>query len=149
MPPLPMYPAFSPPIRSIGWGEPGLYPSTSVHGRIATPNLDAFGRSGMVFDQAYAGYTVCAPSRTTLMTGYHSGHFAKYQLLGTSLAVSCTCLVWYHIQLPMVSFIISQSINFPFCPTSTFQTCDSWHDGIPYDAARASLLNLATFLCDR
>ena len=68
-------------------GEPGLYPSTSEHGTISTPNLDAFGQSGMVFDQAYAGYTVCAPSRTTLMTGYHSGHFTKYGLPGTSFPV--------------------------------------------------------------
>ena len=27
----------------MGWGEPGLYPSTSQHGRITTPNLDKFG----------------------------------------------------------------------------------------------------------
>ena len=54
----------------MGWGEPGLYPSTSQHGRISTPNLDEFGRSGMRFTNAYAGYTVCAPSRTTLMTGF-------------------------------------------------------------------------------
>jgi arylsulfatase A-like enzyme len=29
----------------------------------------------MQFTDAYAGYSVCAPSRRTLMTGYHTGHF--------------------------------------------------------------------------
>jgi arylsulfatase A len=39
----------------MGWGEPGLYPSESPNGRISTPHLDAFGRDGMVFTNAYAG----------------------------------------------------------------------------------------------
>ena len=30
----------------------GLYPAESPHGRIATPNLDRFGREGLVFWQA-------------------------------------------------------------------------------------------------
>ena len=42
----------------LGWGEVGLYNSTSEHGRIATPNLDQFGREGTIFTDAYAGYTV-------------------------------------------------------------------------------------------
>ena len=46
-------------IDDMGWGEPGLYPSTSPHGRISTPNLDKFGQEGIQFTHAYAGYTVC------------------------------------------------------------------------------------------
>merc|ERR1719399_1945769 len=72
----------------LGWGEPGLYPSTSPHGRIATPNLDEFGREGIVFKQAYAGYTVCAPSRTTFFTGRHSGKFVEHGLNGESISPS-------------------------------------------------------------
>jgi len=72
----------------LGWGEPGLYPSTSPHGRIATPNLDKFGNEGVVFKQAYAGYTVCAPSRTTLFTGRHSGKFVEHGLSGTTITPS-------------------------------------------------------------
>ena len=67
----------------MGYGEVGLFPAGSKHGRISTPNLDQFGREGMQFTNAYAGYTVCAPSRTTLMTGYHSGHFGREGLSGT------------------------------------------------------------------
>jgi len=57
----------------LGYGEVGLYPATSEHGRIATPNLDTFGKEGVRFTQAYAGYTVCGPSRMTFFTGRHSG----------------------------------------------------------------------------
>jgi len=67
----------------MGWGEPGLYPSTSPHGRISTPHLDAFGKSGVQFTEAYAGYTVCAPSRATLMTGFHVGHFEREGIGGS------------------------------------------------------------------
>eukprot|EP01063_Lacrimia_lanifica_P027251 TRINITY_DN3802_c0_g1_i2.p1 TRINITY_DN3802_c0_g1~~TRINITY_DN3802_c0_g1_i2.p1 ORF type:complete len:472 (+),score=153.99 TRINITY_DN3802_c0_g1_i2:56-1471(+) len=72
-------------LDDLGWGEIGLYPAGSAHGRIATPNMDAFGEGAMRFSDAYAGYTVCAPSRTTLMTGRHSGEFVKYGLLGTEI----------------------------------------------------------------
>lgn len=44
--------------------------------RILTPNVDKLAAEGMRFTDAYAGYSVCAPSRRTLMTGYHVGHFA-------------------------------------------------------------------------
>ena len=36
----------------MGWGEPGIYPAGSDHGRIATPHLDAFGKSGIQFTNA-------------------------------------------------------------------------------------------------
>src|SRR3954453_23875937 len=42
----------------------------------STPNIDRIAREGMKFTQAYAGCTVCAPSRSVLMTGYHMGHTA-------------------------------------------------------------------------
>lgn len=70
----------------LGYGEVGVYPAGSAHGRLATPNLDRFASSGMRFTDAYAGYTVCAPSRTTLMTGFHSGHFTQQGLSGTAIS---------------------------------------------------------------
>lgn len=42
--------------------------------KIKTPNIDRLAAEGMRFTQAYSGNPVCAPSRCTLMTGYHSGH---------------------------------------------------------------------------
>src|SRR5215813_5631836 len=41
---------------------------------IKTPNLDAMAKEGTRFTQAYCGTSVCAPSRTSLLTGRHTGH---------------------------------------------------------------------------
>ena len=41
---------------------------------IKTPNLDRMAKEGTRFTQGYCGTTVCAPSRSSLMTGLHSGH---------------------------------------------------------------------------
>jgi arylsulfatase A-like enzyme len=41
---------------------------------IKTPNLDRMAAEGTRYMQAYCGTTVCAPSRTSLMTGLHMGH---------------------------------------------------------------------------
>jgi arylsulfatase A-like enzyme len=54
----------------LGYGDVGCYGQQ----RIRTPNLDRMAREGMRFTQAYAGSTVCAPSRCVLMTGLHTGH---------------------------------------------------------------------------
>jgi arylsulfatase A-like enzyme len=54
----------------LGYGDLGCYGQK----RIATPNIDRLAAEGMRFRQAYAGCTVCAPSRCALMTGKHSGH---------------------------------------------------------------------------
>lgn len=54
----------------LGYGHLGCYGQT----KIRTPNLDRMAAEGMRYTQAYAGCTVCAPSRSTLMTGLHTGH---------------------------------------------------------------------------
>lgn len=54
----------------LGYGDIGCYGQS----RIETPNLDRAAAEGMQFMQAYAGSTVCMPSRCALMTGLHSGH---------------------------------------------------------------------------
>src|SRR5438876_54997 len=54
----------------LGYGDLGCYGQK----RILTPNLDRISGEGMRFTQAYAGSTVCAPSRCALMTGLHTGH---------------------------------------------------------------------------
>ncbi|SMP78886.1 Arylsulfatase A [Neorhodopirellula lusitana] len=41
---------------------------------IQTPNLDRMAAEGTRYTQAYAGSSVCAPSRSSLMTGLHMGH---------------------------------------------------------------------------
>ena len=54
----------------LGYGDLGCYGQK----RIRTPNLDRMAAEGMRFTQFYAGSTVCAPSRCSLMTGLHTGH---------------------------------------------------------------------------
>ena len=41
---------------------------------IQTPNLDRMAAEGTRYTQAYCGDSICAPSRTSLMTGLHTGH---------------------------------------------------------------------------
>jgi arylsulfatase A-like enzyme len=54
----------------LGYGDLGCYGQK----KIATPQLDRLAAEGMRFTQFYAGSTVCAPSRSVLMTGLHLGH---------------------------------------------------------------------------
>ena len=42
--------------------------------KFLTPNIDKLAKDGMFFSQHYSGSTVCAPSRSSLMTGQHTGH---------------------------------------------------------------------------
>jgi len=41
---------------------------------IKTPNIDRMAAEGTRYTQGYCGTSVCAPSRTALMTGLHMGH---------------------------------------------------------------------------
>jgi arylsulfatase A-like enzyme len=41
---------------------------------LKTPNIDRMATEGMRFTQALAGAPVCAPTRSVLMTGQHTGH---------------------------------------------------------------------------
>eukprot|EP00756_Hemistasia_phaeocysticola_P040049 Hpha_TRINITY_DN16844_c1_g2::TRINITY_DN16844_c1_g2_i1::g.152641::m.152641 len=63
----------------LGYGDVSVYPNPTKRGRLDTPRLEQLASEGMTFTDAYAGYSVCAPSRTTLMTGRHSGHFTPTQ----------------------------------------------------------------------
>jgi arylsulfatase A-like enzyme len=56
----------------LGYGHLGCYGQK----KIATPQLDRLAAGGMRFTQFYAGSAVCAPSRSVLMQGLHSGHSA-------------------------------------------------------------------------
>jgi len=54
----------------LGYGDLGCYGQQ----KILTPMLDKLAEEGTRFTQAYAGSTVCAPSRCCLMTGLHNGY---------------------------------------------------------------------------
>jgi arylsulfatase A len=56
----------------MGYGDAGCYGQKLIQ----TPNIDRLAAEGVRFTQAYAGTTVCAPTRCALMTGQHLGHAA-------------------------------------------------------------------------
>jgi arylsulfatase A-like enzyme len=53
----------------LGYGELGCFGQQVIR----TPHLDRMAAEGLRFTQFYAGATVCAPSRSVLMTGLHHG----------------------------------------------------------------------------
>ena len=57
-------------VDDMGYHDLGCYGSKTIK----TPNIDRMAEEGMRFTDAYSGATVCAPARSTLMTGYHLGH---------------------------------------------------------------------------
>ena len=54
----------------LGYGEIGPYGQKLI----ATPHLDTMAMEGKKFTRFFSGSTVCAPSRSVLMTGLHTGH---------------------------------------------------------------------------
>ena len=54
----------------LGYGELGVYGQKHIE----TPNIDQLANSGMMFMNHYSGAPVCAPARSVLLTGMHSGN---------------------------------------------------------------------------
>ncbi len=54
----------------LGYGDLSCYGQK----KFSTPNIDRLATEGMLFTQHYTGCTVSAPSRSSLMTGQHTGH---------------------------------------------------------------------------
>lgn len=57
-------------VDDLGYGDLSCYGQQ----KFQTPNIDRMAAEGMLFTQHYAGCTVSAPSRASLMTGLHTGH---------------------------------------------------------------------------
>lgn len=54
----------------LGYGDLGCYGQQ----KIETPHIDQLASQGTRFTQFYSGSTVCAPARSSFMTGQHTGH---------------------------------------------------------------------------
>ena len=78
--------AFSEPLKrppniililadDMGFNDLSLYNGGAGDGSLMTPNIDALGLEGVIFDNGYAANAVCAPSRATIMTGRYSTRF--------------------------------------------------------------------------
>ncbi|MBM3957360.1 MAG: arylsulfatase, partial [Gemmatimonadetes bacterium] len=57
-------------LDDLGYGDLGCYGQEHIQ----TPNIDRAAAEGLRFTDCYAGGTVCAPSRSVLMTGLDTGH---------------------------------------------------------------------------
>ncbi|MGE0126986.1 MAG: arylsulfatase [Blastocatellales bacterium] len=73
----------------LGYGDLSCYGQQ----KFKTPNIDSLAAEGLRFTQYYAGSTVCAPSRSALMTGQHTGHTrirgnARHPLLPEDVTVA-------------------------------------------------------------
>ncbi|HET9747626.1 MAG TPA: arylsulfatase [Chitinophagaceae bacterium] len=56
----------------LGYGDLSCYGQQ----KFETPNIDKLAKEGMKFTQFYSGSTVCAPARSSFLTGLHTGHTA-------------------------------------------------------------------------
>ena len=54
----------------LGYGDLSCYGQE----RFQTPNIDSLAADGVIFTRHYAGTSVSAPSRSSLITGLHTGH---------------------------------------------------------------------------
>ena len=57
-------------VDDLGYENLGCYGQK----KIQTPNIDKIAQEGVRFTDCYSGSTICAPSRSVLMTGQHTGH---------------------------------------------------------------------------
>ncbi len=67
----------------LGYGDLGCYGQKVIQ----TPRLDRMAAEGIQFRNMYAGCTVCAPSRSVLMTGQHMGHTHVRGNAGSDMAI--------------------------------------------------------------
>lgn len=57
-------------VDDMGYRNLGCYGSKTI----LTPSIDKMSSEGIKFTDCYSGDSVCAPARSTLMTGAHIGH---------------------------------------------------------------------------
>ena len=59
--------------------------------KIKTPNIDSLAEEGLKFNRHYSGSCVCAPSRSSLLTGLHTGHAPIRGNLGSMFGKEGQC----------------------------------------------------------
>lgn len=67
-------------LDDLGYADFGCYGGEMI----STPNVDQFCADSLKFTDCYAGGAVCAPSRSVLMTGKHTGHTTIRANAGTA-----------------------------------------------------------------
>ncbi len=100
----------------LGYGELGCYGQTQIQ----TPNIDRLAQEGMRFTSCYAGSSVCAPSRATLMLGKHTGHVRIRGNKDISLAAE---------DLTVAQFL--KAANYNTCALGKWGLGDEGSPGVP------------------
>jgi len=62
-------------VDDLGWADMG----SRQPGVFETPNMDALGKAGVDFRQAYIACPTCSPSRTALLTGKHPARMGFFR----------------------------------------------------------------------
>ena len=74
----------------MGFNDLSLYNGGAGDGSLMTPNIDALGQEGVIFDNGYAANAVCAPSRASILTGRYSTRFGfeftPFPAIGVTIA---------------------------------------------------------------
>ncbi len=72
---------------------------------IRTPNIDRLASEGLRFTDCYAGASVCAPSRSVLMTGQHTGH--------TTVRANASLRTGRRVSLTADDFTVAEALKGP------------------------------------
>jgi arylsulfatase A-like enzyme len=64
-------------VDDQGYGGVSCYPHHKI---VETPNIDKLAQEGVKFTQGYAAFLACAPTRASILTGYHPAKLGFYSL---------------------------------------------------------------------
>lgn len=77
----------------LGYSDLSSYGNTTIH----TPNIDAIGKEGVRFTQAYVTSPICAPSRMGIMTGRYQQRFGAEFMLYDKFAPAVKKTITSHL----------------------------------------------------
>jgi arylsulfatase A-like enzyme len=121
----------------LGYGDLGCYGQRIIQ----TPNIDRLAKEGIRFTQFYSGCTVSAPSRSSLMTGLHTGHSPIRGNKGAPLLSDGRHSEGQHPQ-PASTFTIGKMLQAGGYATGCF---GKWGLGYPYSEGAPENQGIDTF----
>lgn len=110
-------------VDDMGWRDVGFMGSEYYE----TPNLDALAAQGMVFTNAYASASNCAPSRACMMSGQWTPRHGVYTVASSERGESSTrklIPITNNPTLPDEQYILSEALK-----DAGYVTCHAgkWH----------------------
>lgn len=121
----------------MGYGDLGCYGQQLIE----TPNIDKLASGGIRFTQFYAGTSVCAPSRASLMTGLHTGH--------TPIRGNYEIKPEGQLPLPAATFIMPEMFKAAGYKTGTFGKWGMGYPGSEGDPVKQGVDQFYGYNCQR